>query len=99
MELISFSCEYYDNMYLSYPVCESRFVADSITYDSNNRIETLENELPNNAPIDHTHTMSDITDYTSPDLSNYATTDHTHTSSDITDYEPIDLPSKADVDH
>ena len=35
--------------------------------------------------VDHTHTLSDITDYTAPDLSTKADSVHTHTLSDITD--------------
>ena len=49
--------------------------------------------------VDHTHTLSDITDYTAPDLSTKADSTHTHTLSDITDYTAIDLSTKANTVH
>ena len=49
--------------------------------------------------VDHTHTLSDISDYTAPDLSKYAETIHTHVLSDITDYTAPDLSTKADSVH
>ena len=57
----------------SYPNIDNMFVANNITADNNNRIELLENELPNKANTVHTHSLSDITDYTAPDLSVYLT--------------------------
>ena len=39
--------------------------------------------LSDYANTDHTHTLSDITDYTAPDLSNYALADHTHLNYEV----------------
>ena len=55
--------------------------------------DNINNTLTSSTSISpgHKHTISDITDYTAPDLSTKADSIHTHTLSDITDYAEQDL--------
>ena len=77
----------------------STITGTNIKSDNETRLSSVESSLTTKAEIEHTHTLSDITDYTEPDLSQYAlkseiqeidsskcNIEHTHTLSDITDF-------------
>ena len=86
----------------------STITGTNIKSDNETRLSSVESSLTTKAEIEHTHTLSDITDYTEPDLSQYAlkseiqeidsskcNVEHTHTLSDITDYIEPDLSQYA----
>ena len=55
-------------------------LSDIYTIDNEEEEETLDDILDGKSDVGHTHTLSEITNYTAPDLSGYATTSHNHDS-------------------
>ncbi len=58
---------------------------------THNEYLTEHQDISGKADVNHTHTMSEISDFTVPDLGGYAKKDHSHTMSDITDYTIPDM--------
>ena len=69
----------------------STITGTNIKSDNETRLSSVESSLTTKAEIEHTHTLSDITDYTAPDLSQYAL------KSEIP--ESVDISGKADIKH